>query len=219
MDPAQMAEQTPLAAVGTIDVRLETLEASLAGGLRFSNSLGASNQRALLEQKALIYAVIELLVGKGTLHLHEVEARQQELLSALQQAGPAPKLYLVDAPDKYTAGDTSVIDCEKRYPLCHGACCKFWFSLSVQDLDERVVKWNYAQPYSIAQGGDGRCVHQDRGTFQCTIYDHRPHICRTYDCRQDKRIWLDFDNYVPNPALNQSEWPQVASEVSSAAGG
>jgi hypothetical protein len=145
MDPAQLSEQTPLA-TARIDVRLETLEASLAGGLPFSNNLGASNQRALQEQKALGYALLELLVGKGTIHLHEVEARQQELLASLEQTGQTPKLFLVDAPDKYTAGDTSVIDCEKRYPLCHDACCKFWFSLWVQDLDERVVKWTYAHP-------------------------------------------------------------------------
>ncbi len=195
-DTDQMAEQTMHPAT-RIDVRLEALEASLAAGLRFSNDLGASTQRELRDQQALLYTVVELLMGKGVVHLHEIEARKPELAKSLEQSQSArSKLYLVDAPDKYAVGDTPVIDCENRYELCRASCCRLWFSLSVQDLDERVVKWNYTQPYAIAQGPDGRCFHQDRATYQCAVYQNRPHVCRTYDCRGDKRIWLDFENQI-----------------------
>lgn len=213
-DSSRMAEQIPsaeqIASQDThIDVRLETLEASLAAGLRFSNDASALTRRDLQDQKALLYSVVELLMSKGLIHLPELETRKQDLLKSLEQSQPArPKLYLVDAPDKYSAGDLPVVNCEARYPFCRGACCKLWFSLSLQDLDERVVKWNYAQPYSIAQGADGRCVHQDRATCKCTIYDNRPHICRTYTCSQDKRIWLDFEACIPNPALDDPNWPR-----------
>jgi Fe-S-cluster containining protein len=209
----QMAEQTMHPAT-RIDVRLEALEASLAAGLRFSNDLGASTQRELRDQKALLYTVVELLMGKGVLHLNELEARRPELAKSLEQSQSArSKVYLVDAPDKYKVEDPPVIDCENRYALCRGSCCRLWFSLSVQDLDERLVKWNYTQPYAIAQGADGRCVHQDRTTYQCGVYQNRPHVCRTYDCRKDKRIWLDFDRRIPNPALDDPNWPRVPDKV------
>ena len=163
---------------------------------------------------------MELLLSKGVIHLDQLEARKQELMNSLPETKPAnPKLYLVEAPDKYSVRDTPVVDCEKRYPLCHGACCKLWFSLTVQDLDERIVKWNYAQPYGIAQGSDGRCVHQDRESWKCSVYEHRPHICRTYDCSGDKRIWQDFEKYIPSPALDGPEWPRAPIESQATLGG
>ena len=39
------------------------------------------------------------------------------------------------------------------------------------------------------------------GRFVCTIYERRPGLCRTYDCRGDTRIWLDFERRIPNPSL------------------
>jgi Fe-S-cluster containining protein len=196
-----------------IDVRLEELENSLAGGLRFNNRLGVMNQQELQDQRALLYSTVELLLSKGVIHLDQLESRKQELMQSLLETKPiSPKVYMVEAPDKYSIREAPVIDCSKRYSLCHGACCKLWFSLTVQDLDERIVKWNCAQPYGIAQGSDGRCVHQDRESLKCTVYEHRPHICRTYDCSSDKRIWEDFEKYIPNPMLGNPNWPRAATE-------
>ncbi len=172
------------------------------------------NQQELQDQRALLYSTIELLLSKGVIHLDQLESRKQELMQSLPESKPTnPKVHMVEAPDKYSVRDTPVIDCAKRYGLCHGACCKLWFSLTAQDLDERIVKWNYAQPYGIAQGADGRCVHQDRGSCKCGIYENRPHICRTYDCSVDKRIWQDFDKYIPNPALEDPQWPRASAET------
>jgi Fe-S-cluster containining protein len=33
----------------------------------------------------------------------------------------------------------------------------------------------------------------------CTIYERRPGACRAYDCRNDRRVWLDFEARVPAP--------------------
>jgi len=203
----QMAEQTMHPAT-RIDVRLEALEASLAAGLRFSNDLGATTRRGLRDQQSLLYAVVELLMARGVVHLHEIEARRQEIAQSLEEAHAGQKLYLVDAPDKYAVRDAPVIDCDARLELCRASCCRLWFSLSPQDLDERVVKWDYTRPYAIAQAPDGRCLHQDPA-MRCGIYANRPHVCRTYDCRNDQRIWIDFERRIPNPALQHPEWPRV----------
>jgi hypothetical protein len=48
----------------------------------------------------------------------------------------------------------------------------------------------------------------ERGSCRCTVYDARPIPCRGFDCRGDRRIWLDFDGRVPNPAVTDPDWPR-----------
>ena len=31
----------------------------------------------------------------------------------------------------------------------------------------------------------GRCIYLDDDRAGCTVYEHRPHLCREYDCRTD----------------------------------
>jgi hypothetical protein len=88
--------------------------------------------------------------------------------------------------------------CAELIPLCGGRCCGFDLWLSSQDLDEGVVAWERGQPYRIRRGDDGRCVHQC-GDGGCGVYQHRPATCRTYDCRNDPRVWIDYEARVPAP--------------------
>jgi Fe-S-cluster containining protein len=53
----------------------------------------------------------------------------------------------------------------------------------------------------VAKEGDGYCVHIDKTTCKCRIWKKRPVPCRGFDCRNDKRIWLDFEKMVINPEL------------------
>jgi Fe-S-cluster containining protein len=143
--------------------------------------------------------LVEVLVSKGLIHVHELEKRKKALMESFNQSDEQkPRVHLVDTPDKYTQDNEPIVDCANCYPICKGKCCTLWFALSVQDLDEGIVRWNYSYPYGIAQGQDGYCIHFDRSTYKCTVYENRPLVCRTYDCRGDKRIWLDFENKVLN---------------------
>src|SRR5581483_1842664 len=85
---------------------------------------------------------------------------------------------------------------------------KMHFALSGEDLEEGKIRWDVGQPYVIAQGADGWCVHLDRTTKCCGSYDARPMVCRTYDCRNDTRIWLDFERRIINPKIRDPEWPR-----------
>lgn len=114
--------------------------------------------------------------------------------------------------DKYTFAGRVSIDCDSRLHLCRAACCSMSFPLSLQDLDEGVVAWDPGRPYAIAHGADDNCVHLDSGC-QCTIYQQRPLPCRVYDCRNDERIWLDFDERVPNPALHADRTAALPSKA------
>ncbi|HEX9105483.1 MAG TPA: YkgJ family cysteine cluster protein, partial [Polyangia bacterium] len=59
-----------------------------------------------------------------------------------------------------------------------------------------VVQWDYARPYRLRKREDHYCAHSEPETRRCNIYDQRPAVCRTYDCRDDKRIWVDFDKRI-----------------------
>ena len=111
-----------------------------------------------------------------------------------------PLVWLqVPNTDKYTWEGGVAIDCESRLHLCGAACCQLRFPLSEQDLLEGVVAWDPEHPYMNAHGDDGYCLHLGRDDLRCQVYDHRPLPCRAFDCRHDSRIWLDFENRIPNP--------------------
>ncbi len=46
---------------------------------------------------------------------------------------------------------------------------------------------------------DGYCVYSDEETRGCGVYRRRPGVCRSYDCRADKRVWADFERRLPAP--------------------
>jgi Fe-S-cluster containining protein len=110
-----------------------------------------------------------------------------------------PRVRLAVLGDKYTDEETAEIDCAARIHLCQARCCSFHFYLTKQDLDEGVARWDYGNPYWIKHGEDGYCTHCDPDSRACAIHAHRPHVCRKYDCRNDKRIWIDFEARIPAP--------------------
>lgn len=113
-----------------------------------------------------------------------------------------PDVHVAEEPDKYgIEAGTVHIDCEQRLHLCRAACCRMRFVLSEQDVREGVVQWEPGAPYMNRQGADGYCVHCDAAKKGCQVYTQRPAVCRRYDCRGDRRIWLDFVERIVNPDL------------------
>lgn len=114
-------------------------------------------------------------------------------------ASTATRVTLDLGEDKYSVVPSSP-PCDEVLHLCEARCCTFNFALSTADLDEGVIRWDYGQPYLIRQrASDGYCVHNDPADRRCTVHHHRPRVCRTYDCSNDKRIWIDFEKRIPAP--------------------
>jgi hypothetical protein len=179
------------------------------------NRIGASANR-MVQAAANTYALAELLVRKGVIGVDELDATRRTVEGRLREEVQDKVAVRITegAPDKYDMPDQAVeIDCENRIPLCKGACCRLRFALTEQDIEEGIVHWNLAEPYLNRQSADGYCTHSDSATRGCTIYANRPAVCRGYDCRRDQRIWLDFEQRVPNPKLleltNSRRLPQV----------
>jgi Fe-S-cluster containining protein len=181
-------------------------ERQLTLGLGFCHSQLDTLAQQVVDAAAEVGALAGTLQARGMITEEELAAyRKQErerIVGVLsnQNFGIA---IAEEFPDKYAISEEQVphIECEERYHLCRGACCALRFPLSAQDLNEGIVRWELGNPYLIRQGPDQRCVHQDRATLHCSIYEHRPGICRVYDCRGDKRIWVDFERRIINPDL------------------
>jgi Fe-S-cluster containining protein len=169
----------------------------IESALRFLHLVDMETKARVAELSATVHAMLETLVGAGHLPLEAYEKRKHlTVLRENERAQGEAGVMVANIPDKYALADLPQIDCAARLPLCRARCCTFSFPLSVQDLDERVVRWNYAAPYRIAQRPDGCCVHLGEGG-ECGVYANRPGVCRSYDCRRDPRIWVDFERRIP----------------------
>jgi Putative zinc- or iron-chelating domain len=119
-------------------------------------------------------------------------------LQFMQQLRPAVanrRVRLSVVTDKRAVASPDV-DCASLVALCKVRCCRTLdVELSREDLDDG-LRWEIEAPYLLARGSDGCTYLAESG---CTVYERRPAICRSYDCRQDPRIWVDFENRIPAP--------------------
>jgi hypothetical protein len=201
---------------GKVWKALEELREEMVGGLLYTHSRANSNTSRVLEAASFLYALIELLEEKGVITIEELDECKDTVAERVEKRfldkGMGVNLQEPEL-DKYAFQREVQIDCGSRVHLCQAACCRLWFPLSKQDVNEGVVQWDLRFPYIIAQDAKGYCKHLERATGRCTVYPYRPIPCRTFDCRKDQRIWLDFENKVINPDLEamfptSSSWSQ-----------
>ena len=191
-----------------------TLRQQVSEGLLHAHSWLTANTSKSLEASAFLYALVELLNERGVIQIDELDTRKDEVAKRLaEQLRKTLPGVMLQSPeyDKYTFDQEAKIDCASLVQYCHAACCRLPFALSRQDLQEGLIRWDLGQPYLIEHGADGYCTHLDRETFACTVRETRPVPCRGFDCRQDSRIWVDFEHHVPNPAIDRPDWPQCLS--------
>lgn len=181
-------------------------------GLIYTHDRANQNTAALEEVAAAVEGLVGLLVERGILSDEEVaEARDraaEDVRRRFKEAGMAVITQEHGGRSKYEFEGGDRIDCENRIHLCHAACCRFRVGLSSEDVREGVLAWDTAQPYALAKKANGSCVHLDDATCACTVYAQRPIPCRGYSCRNDRRIWLDFEARIPHPLLNEPDWPE-----------
>lgn len=126
----------------------------------------------------------------------QLPASFRRLATKVKGQGDRSVVRLATFRDKYAIASAE-IDCAARIPLCGARCCSFEVTLSAQDVAERSVPFDIMQPYALPRA-NGRCVcMNDDGA--CSIYEQRPGACRAYDCRHDRRVWLDFEARIPAP--------------------
>jgi Fe-S-cluster containining protein len=176
-------------------LKIEDMRVQLEGGMRFIHQMEVQGRVEQTQLAIESSALVDLLIAKGIISMREFDerlqtARQRQTEREMGQSFPT----MGEQEDKYSVTSPD-IPCAELLHLCRAACCNMVFSLSLQDLEEGKLKWNYAAPYRIRQDAiTGKCVHFNDG---CDVYDHRPNACRKYDCRNDSRIWEDFAQRIP----------------------
>ena len=167
-------------------------------GFRFANGMAMKIKMNQFETLADLHGLIDLLIAKGVISSREFTQRRMLIQRELEEEfSQDPFQVIMDStPDKYSLEPVQ-INCQDRIHLCKAACCTLSVPLSIQDLDERIAKWDYGLPYTLAINQEGYCIHFDNPKKRCSIYENRPATCRIYDCRNDPRIWKDFDAKIP----------------------
>jgi Putative zinc- or iron-chelating domain len=169
---------------------------ALRAELRRAVATSDEARRIVAELAAALESMIQILTLRGELaagHLQMLERVRRHVKVAVE-----PSLHLDPTSDKYSMAGVE-IDCASRIHLCHGRCCAYSIPLSQQDLLEGKLAWRIREPYYLPHGDDGYCSYQDRTSGGCGAYQHRPAQCRSYDCRTDARVWIDFDAGIPAP--------------------
>ena len=188
---------------------------NLLQGLLYAHTRANMNTIEAHQALATVQALVEVLVERGVLDHDEFEAHREAVSERLREEFVKKGMSVAiqeHETSKYDFQDEPEIDCENRVHLCGAACCRLSFALSKEDVEEGIVRWELGRPYMIAQGTSRRCVHLDQQSHGCGVYEKRPIPCRKYDCRNDKRVWLDFENRIPNPRLGEERWPVGAVE-------
>jgi hypothetical protein len=190
----------------------DSVRADLVAAVRHLHYMAMQTKHDLLDVTSKLLALIEAMLASGQLDLRDFEARQARLREKeTARIRELVHVQVADQVDKYALENLPEIDCAARISLCKARCCTFTFALSFQDLDEGIVQWNYARPYQIRAKPDGYCVHFEPGSGGCGVYANRPAACRTYDCRNDKRIWIDFERRLPAPDIDVQEIVNIAA--------
>lgn len=77
-------------------------------------------------------------------------------------------------------------------------CCRSGYAIGWSPTDDPSLRWEVsADGYRVLEDNEGACVYLQEGT--CTVYDRRPLVCRSYDCRLVAMCGAQTRN---NPALN-----------------
>lgn len=146
--------------------------------------------------EATVDRLIEILVGR-----EHLTAGHRRLLAKVAERSALPEPPVVKlrvfSGDKYEIAGPD-IDCASLVHLCRARCCSLDVKLTRQDIDEGQLEWQVEQPYLLTKASDGYCSYLGEGGG-CGVYDVRPATCREYDCRDDRRIWTDFEARIPAP--------------------
>lgn len=174
------------------EARAKISEAALALGKASSELWPESDEEqeelARLQQQLGMF--ITLLQWAEIFEPHHLQMLQKLRPSAVQR-----RVRLSVVEDKRSVASPDV-DCAALAPICKLRCCRmFDIELSEEDLRDG-IRWDLKAPY-LLERTHGRCSYL--GPEGCTTYETRPATCRSYDCREDKRIWIDFEKKIPAP--------------------
>ncbi|RPI75875.1 MAG: YkgJ family cysteine cluster protein [Desulfobacteraceae bacterium] len=190
------------------DDELTQMAGEVADGLLYTHARLTYNIQHTLKNASFLYALIELLDEKKIITIEELEERKRKTAEQLIKRFEDSRiglLYQEPEEDKYLFEPKETIDCEPRLPVCKAICCRIPFALSKQDVEERTIRWEFGRPYLIGHDDEGYCVHLDKKSYRCNIYEQRPVPCRGFNCKENERwsVWRDYEGSIMNPDFKE----------------
>lgn len=173
--------------------------AELEEALRQLHRMEMQTKIALERVEAIARATVKVLHRAELIHEDVVEAEADAMADEIHERTLEGARVVVGPDiDKHSV-ESPKIDCASLMHLCKARCCRLAVALDFTDLDDG-LRWEYSRPYELRRRqSDGYCVYSTPSTHRCEAYDKRPSICRSYDCRQDTRVWEDFEAKKPAP--------------------
>lgn len=93
-----------------------------------------------------------------------------------------------------------MVDCSSKIEYCQAICCYFSTMLEENDYDPNTICTEKTVGGLIKIAKKERtceCIHLSKNR-KCEVYHSRPLQCLNYDCRDDSRIWVDFNRNILN---------------------
>lgn len=183
---------------------LNELEYQIERGSLFTHTVLTEQIMRQNENDSFLYGLIDYLSQKGLININElktfVESVKKEIVEKKEFAtlGIAIRVETQEEMLKY-----SPVNCEERIHICKAVCCKLSFPLTINEVESGVLKWNLGKPYYNRRCTNGYCYHIQIDNT-CSIYQQRPSICRKYTCRNDERIWSNFEKMELNQTWIES---------------
>lgn len=144
-----------------------------------------------LDVAARLEWIVERLIERG-----QLGPGHHRLVRRIKADHAPLRVHLTMVDDKRSLRGPD-IDCASLLHLCKARCCSFKVPLSKEDLAEHRLRWNLDEPYVLPRSvAHGYCENL-RADGACQVYEDRPAVCRTYDCRTDRRVWSDFEQRIP----------------------
>lgn len=147
--------------------------------------------------ESTVEQLLDVLVGREVLNDGHRRLLAKVGERAARRQRPPVQLRATTG-DKYEVTGPTDIDCASLLHLCRARCCSLNVRMTRQDLDEGKLEWEIEQPYILRKADDGYCSYL-AGDGRCGCYSIRPMTCREFDCREDPRIWTDFEKRIPAP--------------------
>jgi Fe-S-cluster containining protein len=187
-EPAALAQQLN---ARTVERQLER------EGLFLHSRLTELNIHAY-DTDAAVVDLVELLLAKGVLQDEDLTPATRAVRAPIEDRAMRGLRVAIRDDSKDAEAAEPEINCAERMPYCHAICCSMLFPLTRAEIEAGLIKWDLGQPYLIRHEDDGYCTHCDPDTRACGVYDVRPKPCRNFTCKDDPRIWIDFEKMIPN---------------------
>lgn len=174
----------------------------IRGQINTHQTLSDMSER-INDLEAFVFGINDAIIEKNVISSKYLFKKIEQVRKNMMDSGEMASAGIALRKDT-NIPEENTVNCAERMHICKAICCKLNFPLNAEEVESGIVKWDLGRPYYIRHDAGGFCCHKG-ASGQCGVYNNRPVVCRTYSCKDDERIWKDFDNMVINEEwINQN---------------